>query len=64
MFELFFVLYFVNLSGVDLHYLLTNWLAYLYGRIQSPRPDVMPDLREGTTRAVGFGFASIDTQAS
>ena len=22
-------------------YLLTNWLAYLYGRIQSPRPDVM-----------------------
>ena len=35
-------------------YLLTNWLAYLYGRIQSPRPDV----------AAGFGFACIDTQAS
>ena len=45
-------------------YLLTNWLAYLYGRIQSPRPDVMPDRREGLTRAAGFGFACIDTQAS
>ena len=30
-----------------LYYLLTNWLAYLYGRTQSPRPDVMPDRREG-----------------
>ena len=27
-------------------YLLTNWLAYLYRRIQSPRPDVMPDRRD------------------
>ena len=27
-------------------YLLTNWFAYLYGRIQSPRPDVMPDRRD------------------
>ena len=45
-------------------YLLTNWLAYLYGRIQSPRPDVMPDRREGITRAASFGFACIDTQAS
>ena len=43
--------------------LLTNWLAYLYGRIQSPRPDVMPDRREGITRAEGFVFACIDTQA-
>ena len=38
------------ISGVSCqrsHYcLLTNWLAYLYGRIQSPRPDVMPDRRE------------------
>ena len=48
----------------ELYYLLTNWLAYLYGRIQSPRPDVMPDRREGITRAAGFGFAFIDTQAS
>ena len=47
-----------------LYYLLTNWLAYLYGRIQSPRPDVMPDRREGITRAAGFVFARIDTQAS
>ena len=47
-----------------LFYLLTNWLAYLYGRIQSPRPDVMPDRREGITRAAGFEFARIDTQAS
>ena len=30
----------------DKDYLLTNWLAYLYERIQSPRPDVMPDRRE------------------
>ena len=29
-----------------MYYLLTNWLAYLYGRIQSPRPDVIPDRRE------------------
>ena len=40
-------------------YLLTYWLAYLYGRIQSPRP-----VREGITRAAGFVFACIDTQAS
>ena len=46
------------------YYLLTNWLAYLNGRIQSPRPDVMPDRREGITRAAGFGFACTDTQAS
>ena len=46
------------------YYLLTNWLAYLYGQIQSPRPDVMPDRREGITRAAGFVFACIDTQAS
>ena len=44
--------------------LLTNWLAYLYERIQSPRPDVMPDRKEGITRAAGFVFACIDTQAS
>ena len=46
------------------YYLLTNWLAYLYGRIQSPRPDVMPDQREGITRVAGFVFACIDTQTS
>ena len=50
--------------SLSLEYLLTNWLAYLYGRIQSPRPDVMPDRREGITRAAGFVFACIDTQAS
>ena len=48
----------------SLYYLLTNWFAYLYGRIQSPRPDVMPDRREGITRAAGFVFACIDTQTS
>ena len=48
----------------NMSYLLTNWLEYLYGRIQSPRPDVMPDRREGITRAAGFVFACIDTQAS
>ena len=46
------------------YYLLTNWFAYQYGRIQSPRPDVMPDRREGITRAAGFVFACIDTQTS
>ena len=45
-------------------FLLTGKLAYLYGRIQSPRPDVMPDRREGIMRVAGFGFARIDTQAS
>ena len=54
----------VILDKPSLSYLLTNWFAYLYGRIQSPRPDVMPDRREGITRAAGFGFACIDTQAS
>ena len=56
----------VNFLHVELllFYLLTNWLAYLYGRIKSPRPDVMPDRREGITRAAGFVFACIDTQAS
>ena len=50
--------------AADLYYLLTNWFAYLYGRIQSPRPDVMLDRREGITRAAGFVFACIDTQTS
>ena len=36
----------LNPLQARLFYLLTNWLAYLYGRIQSPRPDVMPDRRE------------------
>ena len=46
------------------YYLLTNWLAYLCGRIQSLRPDVMPDRREGIMRAAGFGFVRIYVQAS
>ena len=54
----------LNPLQARLFYLLTNWLAYLCGRIQSPRPDVMPDRREGITRAAGFVFACIDTQAS
>ena len=63
------LLYSLRLPGLCLrteclYYLLTNWLAYLYGRIQSPRPDVMPDRREGITRAAGFVFACIDTQTS
>ena len=45
-------------------YLFTNWLAHLYGRIESLRPDVMPQRREGIIRAAGFVFARIDTQAS
>ena len=47
-----------------LYYLLTNWLAYLYGRMQSPRPEVMPDRREGIMKVAGFGFARTDTQTS
>ena len=54
----------VGHGGGGGYYLLTNWLAYLYGRIQSPRPDVMPDRREGITRAAGFVFACIDMQTS
>ena len=46
-------------SADSLYYLLTNWFAYLYGRIQSPRPDVMPDRRKGITKATGFVFACI-----
>ena len=56
--------FFERQSVSVLSYLLTNWLVYLYGRIQSPRPDVMPDRREGITRAAGFVFACIDTKAS
>ena len=40
----------------SMSYLLTDWPAYLYGRIQSPGPDVM-----GIMRAAGFEFARIDT---
>ena len=58
----------VYCTDIMQYYLLTNWLAYLYGRIQSPRPDVMPDVMpdrmEGITRAAHFGFACIDTQVS
>ena len=54
----------LTLPVINLDYLLTNWFAYLYGRIQSPRPDVMPDRREAITRAAGFVFACIDTQTS
>ena len=53
-----------KIGNVAKYYLLTNWFAYLYGRIQSPRPDVMPDRREGITRAAGFVFTCIDTQTS
>ena len=54
----------ITIEALNKYYLLTNWLAYLYGRIQSPRPGVMLDRRDGITRAAGFGFACIDTQAS
>ena len=43
---------------------LTNWLIFLCGQIQSPRPDVMPDRREGIARAEGFVAARIETSAS
>ena len=56
--------FFVLWTSVYSVYLLTDWLAYLYGRIQSPRPDEMPDQREDIMRAAGFGFACRDTQAS
>ena len=43
------VCWLLKLSSRPVHtvqyYLLTNWLAYLYGRMESPRPDVMPDQR-------------------
>ena len=46
------------------YYHLTNWLMFLCGQIQSPRPDVMPDQREGIARAEGFVSAHIETSAS
>ena len=45
-------------------YRLTNWLMFLCGQIQSPRPDVMPDRRKGIARAEGFVSALIETSAS
>ena len=36
----------VSGNSSEYYYLLTDWLAYLYGRIQSPRPDVMSNRRE------------------
>ena len=46
------------------YYRLTNWLMFLCGQIQSPRPDVMPDRREGIARAEGFVAARIETSVS
>ena len=48
----------------DQLYRLTNWLMFLCGQIQSPRPDVMPDRREGIARAEGFVSARIETSVS
>ena len=45
-------------------YRLTNWQMFLCGQLQSPRPDVMPDRREGIARAEGFVAARIETSAS
>ena len=47
-----------------LYYRLTNWLMFLCGQIQSPRPDVMLDRREGIARAEGFVAARIETSVS
>ena len=46
------------------YYRLTNWLMFLCGQIQSPRPDLMPDRMEGIARAKGFVSARIETSAS
>ena len=51
-------------SSLFIHYRLTNWLMFLCGQIQSPRPDVMPDRREDIARAEGFVSARIETSAS
>ena len=53
---------FLKLHGIS--YRLTNWLMFLCGQIQSPRPDVMPDRREGIVRAEGFVAARIETSVS
>ena len=59
-------LYTLNLLKlqVRLFYRLTNWLMFLCGQIQSPRPDVMPDRRKGIARAEGFVAARIETSVS
>ena len=60
-----FEMYFSKLSITEVYYYrLTNWLMFLCGQIQSPRPDVMPDQREGIARAEGFVSARIETSAS
>ena len=38
----------------SLGYRLTDWLLFLCGQMQRPRPDVMPDRKEGIARVEGF----------
>ena len=48
----------------EISYRLTNWMMFLCGQIQSPRPDVMPDRREGIARAEGFVASRTETSSS
>ena len=49
----------IHANECVVYYFLTDWLAYPYGRMQSPSPDVMPNRSQGITRAARFGFAGI-----
>ena len=62
--QIFFETYSTLFIYKILFYRLTNWLMFLCGQIQIPRPDVMPDRREGIARAEGFVVARIETSAS
>ena len=43
---------------------LTNWLMFLYGQTQSPRPSQCPPFGRALRRALGFVSARIETSAS
>ena len=49
------------LESLVYYYRLTNWLMFLCGQIQSPRPDIT---REGIARAESFVAARIESSAS
>ena len=39
-------------------------MTFLNGRVQMPRPEIMPDRREGNARTDGSVFAHIECQSA